>query len=392
MLDKAVSSSVHSAPQDSPPDLRSKVFVRPLGGHEISSGLRLASESLPVAQAPAELLQRVRGHNPDSLWGIFRTGGTDGPAEEIIGFCALLIMNTDGAAALLADKFDPHNIRLDQLAAYGTPAQLLYVWAMVAKGLAAFAVGAIDAEIAHRYRGCPLYATAGTEGGLKIMLASGFEPVFSGRNGLGALFRRYPTARLNVAPPSRTARMAKRYKVVPVATADDFEKALAIRNVFLSEQNCPYEEEFDGNDRMGTLFLGSVDGEPASTLRIRYFANFFKMERLAVLPRFRRTLIAKETVLAAVDFCRRKGYARGIGHAQKRLVPFWTKFGFKPTVRNAALVFSDHEYVEMYGDLEPHTGALTQDSDPYVLIRQEGRWDEPGVLDRSATRLTSNPS
>jgi predicted GNAT family N-acyltransferase len=185
--------------------------------------------------------------------------------------------------------------------------------------------------------------------------------------------------------------MLSRYKVIPASTADDFEKALAIRNVFLTEQNCPYEEEFDGNDRTGTLFLGYVDGEPAATLRVRYFANFFKMERLAVLPRYRRTLIAREIVLAAVNFCRRKGYTRGIGHAQKRFVPFWSKFGFKPTARNCTLTFSDHEYVEMYGDLEPHEQALTPDSDPYVLIRPEGRWDEPGVLDRSVSRQVVSP-
>ncbi len=120
-------------------------------------------------------------------------------------------------------------------------------------------------------------------------------------------------------------------------------------NIFLTEQNCPYEEEFDGNDRTGTLFLGYVDGEPAATLRIRYFADFIKMERLAVLPRFRRTLIARQIVLEAVNFCRRKGYRRGFGHAQKRYMSFWAKFGFKPTERHLVLTFSDHDYIEMYG-------------------------------------------
>ena len=175
-------------------------------------------------------------------------------------------------------------------------------------------------------------------------------------------------------------------KVVPVATADEFEKAMAIRQVYIAEQGCPFAEEFDGNDRTGTVFLGYVDGEPAATLRVRYFADFFKMERLAVLARFRQSRIAWVIVREAVDFCRRKGYRRGFGHAQAHLERFWGKFGFKRTTRNIGLTFSDHQYIEMYGELEPHDRALTMESDPYVMIRPEGRWDEPGILELSAHR------
>lgn len=38
----------------------------------------------------------------------------------------------------------------------------------------------------------------------------------------------------------------------------------------------------------------------------------------------------------------------------------------------------------------PHD-ALTLDTDPYELLRPEGAWNEPGVLDRSAARTASNP-
>jgi predicted GNAT family N-acyltransferase len=234
-----------------------------------------------------------------------------------------------------------------------------------------------------RYRGRPIYATAATQAGLHFMHKSGYVPIVPDKAGLGVLHRRL--GRRPEGIPA-TGRRRHELSVVPVSTADEFERALAIRHVFLTEQNCPYEEEFDGNDRTATHFLGHVDGEPAATLRIRYFANFVKMERLAVLPRFRRTLIAKEIVVAAVEFCRRKGYTRVFGHAQKRYVSFWSKFGFKPTERGYAFSFSDHEYIEMYGELEPHERPLTMESDPYVILRPEGRWDEIGILERSAAR------
>ena len=35
--------------------------------------------------------------------------------------------------------------------------------------------------------------------------------------------------------------------------------------------------------------------------------------------------------------------------------------------------------------------AITLDSDPYVIIRPEGDWDRPGVLDMSAGRPVSSP-
>ena len=51
---------------------------------------------------------------------------------------------------------------------------------------------------------------------------------------------------------------------------------------------------------------------------------------------------------------------------------------------------SDHDYVEMVVEGVPPADALTLDSDPLVLLRPEGAWDEVGVLDRSRVRPASN--
>jgi GNAT superfamily N-acetyltransferase len=137
--------------------------------------------------------------------------------------------------------------------------------------------------------------------------------------------------------------------------------------------------------------LGLDEAEPAAVLRIRYFAGFAKIERLAVLPRFRRTLIAKLVVETGIQICRKKGYTSLYGQAQKRLVKFWGRFGFEPLHKNIPLIFSDHEYVEIGAELTPHEDPITRMSDPYVIIRPEGRWDVPGVLDRSSDRAATNP-
>jgi predicted GNAT family N-acyltransferase len=183
-----------------------------------------------------------------------------------------------------------------------------------------------------------------------------------------------------------------RLEIRVASTSDDMQRVFALRAaVFMSEQLCPYDEEFDGNDYCATHILGLVDNEPAAILRIRYFAGFAKFERLAVLPRFRQSSIAKEVIDSAIEICRRKGYTSLYAHAQKRLVGFWNRFGFEPLFKNRNLIFSDHEYVEIGADLVAHDDPITRLSDPYLIIRPEGRWDEPGVLDRSAARPVTNP-
>ncbi len=135
---------------------------------------------------------------------------------------------------------------------------------------------------------------------------------------------------------------------------EELMQAFAIRSaVFLSEQHCPYAEEFDGNDFTATQYLGLVGGEPASTCRTRYFAEFAKLERVAVRREFRRSGVAAQMINYSLELCRQKGYRRVYGHAQARLVPFWQKFGFEP-INSETFTFSDHEYVEIECQLEPH--------------------------------------
>jgi hypothetical protein len=45
----------------------------------------------------------------------------------------------------------------------------------------------------------------------------------------------------------------------------------------------------------------------------------------------------------------------------------------------------------MVADLSPHSDAISLNSNPYVFVRPEGRWDEEGVLEKSASRPATNP-
>ncbi len=171
-----------------------------------------------------------------------------------------------------------------------------------------------------------------------------------------------------------------------VRTLDEFLKTAAIRSiVYVDGQDCPYDEEFDGNDFCGLHLIGWIGSEPAACLRIRFFADFAKVERLAVRPHFRRSTIAFRIVRHALRLIARKGYRKAYGHAQEGLEAFWARFGSRPLPGKPAFAFSGFRYTEMLLDLPPREDAIDLHADPLVINRPEGAWDRPGVLERGRT-------
>ena len=173
---------------------------------------------------------------------------------------------------------------------------------------------------------------------------------------------------------------------------NDLMLVTAIRSaVNLAEQNCPIDEEFDGNDLVAAHFIGFIGSEPAGCLRVRFFGDFAKVERLAVRHQYRQSTMAFRLVKSSVEYIKRKGFRRIYGQAQDRLVDFWAHFGAKPLPARRKVVFSDFSYTEMILEIEPAPDAITLETDPYVIIRPEGDWDREGILDRSSGRNVTSP-
>lgn len=113
---------------------------------------------------------------------------------------------------------------------------------------------------------------------------------------------------------------------------EDLLWAMMIRAaVYVGEDGCAITDEADGNDFGATHVIGTVDGRPVGTIRIRYFGGFAVLERMAVLKEFRAKRfgsrgVAWEIGEFAFQFCRLKGYTRFYGHARDGLVDFWRKF------------------------------------------------------------------
>jgi len=184
-----------------------------------------------------------------------------------------------------------------------------------------------------------------------------------------------------------------RFEVAVARSLNELMEVIAVRAiVYMGEQSCPFEEEIDGNDFAGaTHLMLRARGECVGTLRLRCFADFAKLERVAIRVEHRGGPAARVLVGAAFDLAARKGYRHMIGHAQARLVPFWRQYRARPRRGRPSFTFSDHEYVEIEADLPRPANVLSADADPIVLLRPEGDWDRPGVLDKSAGRPATNP-
>jgi hypothetical protein len=94
-------------------------------------------------------------------------------------------------------------------------------------------------------------------------------------------------------------------------------------------------------------------------------------------------LIASAKALAAA-----KGYQLMLAHIEPELQDYWREQGFHPRTGRPSFHFSDRAYIEVLAEFECPADALTLDSAPMVLVRPEGNWAKPGVLDHSARRGT----
>lgn len=182
--------------------------------------------------------------------------------------------------------------------------------------------------------------------------------------------------------------LIEQFPIEMVRTLDAFQKVVAVRSmVYMAEQDCPYEEEFDGNDLCASHVIAYSNGQPIAALRLRWFAGFGKIERVSILPAFRGSGVVKVMLAASLEIASRKGYRRMLAQIQARLWPLWSKtLNCRLMDDHPNFYFSDFEYCEMEISVSAHPDAIRLNSDPMKIIRPEGAWDTPGILEQSAQR------
>jgi len=117
-------------------------------------------------------------------------------------------------------------------------------------------------------------------------------------------------------------------QVNKITDSNTLEKVFAIRReVFVVEQDCPPELEWEFEDE-SNHFLATVDGEPAGACRWRKTDKGYKLERFAVLKKFRGMGVGQELVRSVLaDLPTDADYV--YMHAQIQAVPLYEKFNFE---------------------------------------------------------------
>lgn len=119
-------------------------------------------------------------------------------------------------------------------------------------------------------------------------------------------------------------------EVRKVKNKEELEQIFAIRRVvFVEEQNCPPELEWEYEDE-SVHFIGFVDNKPAGAARWRRTDKGYKLERFAVLKEYRGIGLGQALVGSVIkDLPEDAEYV--YLHAQLTAMPLYAKFGFEKT-------------------------------------------------------------
>jgi len=350
--------------------------------------------TVPAIAATEEVLKVAR-FNPFCVLALARKSKYDPAAPVAEGFIACLPLNELGMRLLALGSFDAISPDLRLLTKPDERPAGLYMWGVFAPGplspgMALF----LERASSPLYAGVNLYSRPITEAGRRYQEVLGFTKGVTIDDIEAPNIWIFPRSKQPPLYDSYVPKSGTKAITITIArTIEDMMRVAAIRGaVYIGEQECPYEEEFDGNDFSATHLIAYVGDEPIGCARIRCFADFVKFERVAVRKEYRHSRAAIILTSAGLDFARAKGYRQAYGHSQARLVNFWRRWGFAPVEGRPTFVFSDFEYIEISAMLEPDPQAIRIGSDPYLVIRPEGRWYKPGILETSSSRAATSPS
>lgn len=122
-------------------------------------------------------------------------------------------------------------------------------------------------------------------------------------------------------------------RVKKVETDSELQDAFKVREVvFIEEQNCPVDEEFDGFDEESIHFVAYSNDQAIGTNRYRQTEKGIKLERFAVLKELRGSGVGKRLVQTTLGHIDKQNYPTGTLiylHAQLQAMPLYSRHGFE---------------------------------------------------------------
>ena len=162
-----------------------------------------------------------------------------------------------------------------------------------------------------------------------------------------------------------------------VSSQTEFSDAMEVRrSVFVNEQKIDPNLEFDGNDFSATHIIAYYEDKPVGTIRLRYFKDFVKIERLCVIKEMRKTNISDLLIDSCLAFSAQKGYEYAHALCKKELLSRWAKEDFFP-IDGAPCVFQNGmTLVPIEKKMSLPNKHITLQTSPEILNLKEGEWFE----------------
>lgn len=184
---------------------------------------------------------------------------------------------------------------------------------------------------------------------------------------------------------------------VELATSEELYKgAMAVRKqVFVKEQKIPATKEFDGNDYCAAHVVAYVQKRhrilPIGTMRVRFFSDFVKFERMAVTKNFRKTGISEDIMQYGMRYAAEKGYKQVYGMCKKELLHRWQQCGYQEIQDAPHVQQNGMELIPIKLELPKATQNINITSAPELLTALEGHWfdDEREKPQKNLSPLTS---
>lgn len=168
-------------------------------------------------------------------------------------------------------------------------------------------------------------------------------------------------------------------KVDLVTSEELYKAAMAVRKqVFVKELGIPENKEFDGNDFCSAHVVAYIQKRhrklPIGTMRIRFFSDFVKFERMAVTRNFRKTNVSEDIMQYGFKYVAQKGFRKIYGMCKKELLPRWQRCGYHEIEGAKRVEQNGMTLVPICCDIPEHSKALTMVSSPNLLNAKEGHW------------------
>ena len=122
----------------------------------------------------------------------------------------------------------------------------------------------------------------------------------------------------------------KKVKIRLVKNKKELGQVYKIREiVFIKEQKVPKKIEFDEFEKSAKHFIVIYKNKPVGCARVRFIDKKAKLERIALLKKYRGKGIGKIVINYLIKYCKNKNAKEIFMNAQYYIRYYYNKLGFK---------------------------------------------------------------